>query len=131
MQLTMYTDYSLRTLIFLSALQEGETATISEIADYYHISRNHLVKVVHNLSQKGYINSTRGKRGGIRLARQGSEINVADVVKDTEPNLFIVECFNPEGSPCAIQGTCKLIAVLDKATSSFLKVLAQYTLDDL
>jgi len=129
MQLTLHTDYSLRTLIFLSYLEENQTATINEVADYYSISRNHLMKVVYNLSQKGYIKSTRGKGGGIRLARPASEINVGDVVRDMEPNLHIVECFNPEASPCAIAPDCSLIPVLSEATNLFMSVLDRYTID--
>lgn len=131
MQLTLYTDYSLRTLIFLDLLQEGRTATISEIAEYYGISRNHLVKVVHNLAQKGYITSTRGKGGGVRLSRPGNQINVADVVRDTEPNFHIVECFNPEAEECSVKPICALVPILADATSQFLNVLRKYTIADL
>ena len=129
MQLTLYTDYSLRTLVYLNQLKEGETATINDVAEYYNVSRNHLMKVVYNLSQKGYIQSIRGKGGGIRLAKPGSEINVGRVVRDMEPNFHVVECFNPEASPCAITSNCALIPVLREATDLFLSVLDKYTID--
>ena len=98
MQLTQYTDYSLRVLIYLSQKQQGELATISEIADFYSISRNHLVKVVHNLATYGFIQTMRGKNGGMCLARPAAEIGIADVVRKTEPNFDIAECFNKESN---------------------------------
>lgn len=128
MQLTLYSDYSLRTLIYLNYLKEDQMATINEVADYYHISRNHLMKVVYNLSQKGYVKSTRGKNGGIKLAKPAAEINIGQVIRDMEPNLYIVECFNPEATPCALVPHCSLIPVLKEATSSFLSVLDKHTL---
>lgn len=132
MQLTRHTDYSLRTLLFLQAIPEDEIATINEIADFYAISRNHLMKVVYNLAQKGYIKSIRGKGGGIKLARSGAEINIGQVVRDMEPNLHIVECFNRESeTPCTIESNCALIPVLHEAKSLFMSVLDRYTLASL
>lgn len=129
MQLTLYTDYSLRALMFLE-LNRGKTCTISQIADYYDISRNHLVKVIHNLSQKGYINSTRGKGGGLSLALKASEINIGNVVRDTEPHFNVVECFDPDSHSCSVEPLCKLKPVLGKATQAFLDILLGYTLED-
>ncbi len=129
MQLTQYTDYSLRTLIYLGL--KDETATIGEIADFYKISKNHLVKVVHNLSLKGFIASTRGKGGGLRLAKTPDEINIGEVVRNTEPHFHVVECFNPEAQPCAVAPLCVLKSVLANATRDFLNTLSQYTLADL
>ena len=85
MQLTHYTDYSLRVLIYLS-LKKQRAATISEIANYYKISRNHLVKIVHNLANLGYIVTTRGKGGGMHLAYPANEINIGEVVRNVEPH---------------------------------------------
>lgn len=130
MQLTLYTDYSLRVLIHLS-LQDDKPLTINEIAEFYKISRNHLVKVVHNLAQKGFIHTTRGKGGGIRLARPADTISVGEVVRQTEPNFHIVECFNAAAAPCAALPVCKLKAILGEATDSFLSVLDGYTIADL
>ena len=130
MQLTLYTDYSLRVLIYLS-LNRERTSTISEIAEFYQISRNHLVKVVHNLSQKGYINSTRGKGGGLVLADDPKTVNVGKVVRDTEPNFHIVDCFNEETTPCSVEPLCKLKGILGTALGQFLQVLDQYTIADM
>lgn len=129
MQLTLYTDYSLRTLIYL-ALHANRTVTVTELADFYDISRNHLVKVVHNLSSKHFVHSTRGKGGGLRLARPAYEINVGDVVRQTEPNFYVVECFNPDADPCVIDATCGLKSVLNRATLNFLSELDRYTIAD-
>ncbi|MDH5230717.1 MAG: Rrf2 family transcriptional regulator [Gammaproteobacteria bacterium] len=129
MQLTLYTDYSLRVLAFLALRETG--STISEIAQFYDISRNHLVKVVHNLSLKGFIHTTRGKSGGIRLARAANEINIADVVRNTEPNFNIVECFSDDAKTCTIEPICRLKSVLGKATDEFIGKLEQYSLDDI
>ena len=131
MQLTLYTDYSLRVLVYLS-LFDDNSSTISEIADFYQISRNHLVKVVHNLSLKNYIHSTRGKGGGLRLARPATEIGVGAVIRDTEPNFHIVECFSKEPSSkiCNIEPVCKLKSILGKAMDSFLNTLDDYTIAD-
>ena len=130
MQLTLYSDYSLRVLIYLS-LNRDRTSTISEIADFYQISRNHLVKVVHNLSQKGYINSTRGKGGGLVLAHTPESINIGTVIRDTEPNFHIVDCFNEETTSCSVEPLCKLKGILGSALGEFFKVLDQYTIADM
>ena len=131
MQLTLYSDYSLRVLVYLS-LHEEESSTISEIADFYQISRNHLVKVVHNLSLKNYINSTRGKGGGLKLARSPAEIVVGKVIRDTEPNFDVVECFSqdPNTKVCNIESICKLKSMLGKAMDSFLVTLDEFTIAD-
>lgn len=130
MQLTLYTDYSLRVLIYLS-LNREKVSTISEISGFYQISRNHLVKVVHNLSQKGYINSTRGKGGGLVLAHAPQEINISKVIQDTEPNFHIVDCFNEETTACSVEPLCKLKGILGSALGEFNKVLSQYTIADM
>ena len=130
MQLTQYTDYSLRVLIYLSQKNPGELATISEIANFYGISRNHLVKVVHNLATYGFIQTMRGKNGGLRLARPAAEIGIADVVRKTEPNLDIVECFNKETNTCVISPVCRLKSILGDARTSFIQTLERYTIAD-
>ncbi len=129
MQLTLYTDYSLRVLIFLG-LRPDRQATISEIADSYDISRNHLVKVVHNLAGMGYINTSRGRGGGLMLAHPASDINIGDVVRRTEPNFDLVECFDKKNNTCPIAPGCILIKGLKAARSAFLGVLDQFTLAD-
>ncbi len=128
MQFTQYTDYSLRTLIFLG-LHRDSLSTVTEIAECYRISRNHLVKVVHQLGAQGFIETVRGKGGGIRLAVAPEEINIGDVVRRFE-SLAIVECFS-ENDTCAISPSCRLRGVLQKALRSFVEVLDAYTLKDL
>jgi Rrf2 family nitric oxide-sensitive transcriptional repressor len=129
MQLTLYSDYSLRVLIYLG-LKGTELATITEIATSYNISRNHLVKVVHNLANHGFIATIRGKGGGMRLARAPREINIGEVVRMTEMNFTIVECFDPANCLCPITPVCRLKGVLRDALEKFLGVLDQYTLED-
>lgn len=130
MRLTMYTDYSLRVLLYL-ANKENETVTITELADFYRISRNHLVKVVHNLGLDGYIQTTRGRNGGLKLARQAKEILVGEVVRSTEPDFDLLECFNPETDKCVITRSCSLKSVIYKAQTDFLDSLDKYTLADI
>ncbi len=130
MQLTLYTDYSLRVLMYLG-LHADKKATISEIAGFYGISRNHLVKVVHDLASHGYINTHRGKGGGMFLARPAGEINIGEVVRHAEPNFHMVECFNPQATHCPIFAMCTLKGVLNNALSEFFTVLDKYTLEDL
>lgn len=129
MQLTQYSDYALRTLIYLAIATEN--ATITEIAEQYNISRNHLVKVVHNLGKLGYVTTIRGRHGGLRLALPPEAINIGDVVRRTEPNFTIVECFDRESSRCVIAPSCRLKGVLNEAFRAFTDVLDQYTLADM
>lgn len=129
MRLTLYTDYSLRVLLYLAS-QQDKTVTISELADFYRVSRNHLVKVVHNLGIQGYIVTTRGKNGGLRLARPADKIVIGDVVRKMEPDFDLLECFNPATDQCVITNSCSLKSVLFNAQATFLNVLDQYTLAD-
>lgn len=129
MQLTLYTDYSLRVLIYLG-MRPAQQATITEIAQSYGVSRNHLVKVVHNLANMGYIKTTRGRGGGMLLAHRPEAINVGEVVRNTEPNFNLVECFDKENNTCPIAPGCALIKALKRARAAFLEVLDEYTLAD-
>ena len=129
MQLSLYSDYALRTLMYL-ALRKSEKASIEEIAKAYVISANHLVKVVHQLGKMGFIETVRGRGGGIFLTKQPSEIRVGDVVRRTE-NFVIVECFDDVNNSCPITSVCSLKGVLNEATQAFLKSLDQYSLEDL
>jgi Rrf2 family nitric oxide-sensitive transcriptional repressor len=130
MQLTFYTDYSLRVLLYLG-LSPRRMVTITEIADSYGISRNHLVKVVHNLATHGFLNTTRGRGGGLTLARRPREINIGDVVRHTEVNFELVECFNLQRNTCPIAPACFLKGALHDAQKAFMAVLDRYTLDDM
>lgn len=129
MQLTSYTDYSLRVLIYLSTHSDRKV-TIKEISSVYKISKNHLVKVVHKLSTLGYLNTTTGVKGGISLAKSPDKINLAEVVKKMEPTFHVVECFNPNGQ-CVINPVCELKSILGSALNAFLKTISQYTLADI
>jgi Rrf2 family transcriptional regulator, nitric oxide-sensitive transcriptional repressor len=130
MQLTYYTDYSLRVLMYL-AVQREKMVNISEIAERYHISRNHLVKVVHNLARGGFIKSYRGKGGGIKLARDPEQINIGAVVRYTEGPLKPVECFDATRNRCVIANACGLAEVIAEACDNFFATLDRYTLADL
>jgi Rrf2 family transcriptional regulator, nitric oxide-sensitive transcriptional repressor len=130
MQLTYYTDYSLRVLMYL-AVNRGQMVNISEIAERYGISRNHLVKVVHNLARGGFIKTYRGKGGGIELARDPEKINIGEVVRYTEGPPKPVECFDVERNRCMIANVCGLAEVIAEACDSFFATLDQYTLSDL
>tara|TARA_B110000093_G_C12938493_1_gene396947 strand:- start:535 stop:960 length:426 start_codon:yes stop_codon:yes gene_type:complete len=127
MQLTKYTDLSLRVLMHL-ALQRDAISRIKDIAESYNVSRNHLVKVVHNLSTLGYIHSTQGRNGGIRLAVSPDDIVVGDIVRAVEPSLCLIDC---ESQQCPISSACLLKEALDEAMSTFLKTLDGYTVSDL
>ncbi|SDH94684.1 transcriptional regulator, BadM/Rrf2 family [Alteribacillus persepolensis] len=131
MQLTSYTDYSLRMLIYLAALDQPSLTSIREIANAYHISYHHLTKVGHELVKLGLIDSIKGRNGGIRLAKKPEDINVGWVVRRTEDNLNLVECFDPDSSTCVLTGSCRLKGVLQEALQAYLAVLDQYTLEDL
>lgn len=130
MQLTTYTDYSLRVLIYLVLYPERST-TIQEIADFYKISKNHLVKVVHQLGSKGFILTQRGKHGGIRLARAPEQVSVGEVVRAMEPNFELAECFGRDRIHCAVLPLCGLRPILQEGRDAFLGVLDRYTLADL
>jgi Rrf2 family nitric oxide-sensitive transcriptional repressor len=128
-RLTIYTDYSFRVLIYLAS-KPDVTVTITEITEFYNISRNHLVKVVHNLGIHEFITTSRGKNGGIKLARPASEILLSDVIKKTEPDMDLLECFDPKTDNCMISPTCRLKAMLYEGRSAFMAVLEQNTLAD-
>ncbi|HEY9237134.1 MULTISPECIES: RrF2 family transcriptional regulator [Phenylobacterium] len=130
MRLTVYTDYALRVLMYV-AVRPEPLPTIGEIADSYQISRNHLMKVVYELGQAGYLDTVRGKGGGLRLARSPEEINLGQLVRHTEPDMALMPCFDPVNATCAISPVCRLRHALAEAQLAFLNVLDGYTLADL
>ncbi len=130
MRLTTFSDYALRTLMYLG-LRSDRLATIPEIAAAYGISENHLMKVAQHLVASGYVESARGKGGGLRLARPPEAIGIGEVIRHTEESLSLAECFDPEQSDCCITGTCALKGILGRALAAFLAVLDDYTLADL
>ena len=129
MRLTLWTDYALRALIYVGA-KTGAPATIAEIAESFGVSRTHLMKIVNRLAQEGYLDTVRGRGGGIRLGRPASQISVGAVVRDTEEELAVMGCLSDAGF-CRIAGCCVLRRALREATSAFLDVLDGYTLADL
>ena len=129
MQLTRYTDYSLRVLMFLAARPE-RLATIQEIAEAYDISRGHVMKVVRGLTAHGFVDGLRGRGGGVQLARDASEIGLGEVVRLTEENVALVQCLGADGD-CVIEPACGLQGALAQALEAFFDCLDQYTLADL
>jgi Rrf2 family nitric oxide-sensitive transcriptional repressor len=130
MRLTQYTDYALRTLILLGLKGEA-LGTIAEIAQRYGISENHLMKLVPALGRMGYVETLRGRHGGLRLAKPPAEIRLGEVVRHTETDFTLVECFDAARNGCPISGVCALEGVLGEALSQFMSVLDRYTLADL
>lgn len=132
MRLTQWTDYSLRVLMYCAArAQQDPPATITEIADKHGISRSHLTKVVHQLGANGLLETTRGRGGGMRLCKPAEQINVGEVIRQTETDFEMVECFDAQTNQCALSPQCRLKGVLQQATNSYLAVLDGVTLADL
>ena len=129
MQVTRYTDYSLRVLIYL-AVNNGQQSKISCIADSYGISKNHLMKIVQHLNIAGYLLATRGKNGGIKLIRPPREINIGSLVREMEQRDKLVECFG-QGNQCVITPSCQLKNIFGEAQESFFSTLDKYSLQDL
>ncbi len=127
--LTTYTDYSIRVLVRLS-LRPTELTTIAEIARAYDISEHHLMKVVHQLGKAGYVETLRGRGGGMRLARPAAKINVGEVVRRMEPGFALVGCFEDRKS-CPIETACGFSRAVQRALDAFLRELDRHTLADL
>ncbi|HAU0965798.1 Rrf2 family transcriptional regulator [Legionella israelensis] len=128
MQLTQFTDYSLRALIYITLRKE--TCTIKDITEAYDISSNHMVKIIHNLATLKLIKTIRGKNGGILMAAQPEAINLGRLIIQLEPHFDLVPCFNKEKATCCIAPVCKLKSVLHEAQAAFMSVLERYTLAD-
>ncbi len=126
-QLTSFTDFGLRALIYMASLPEGRMTSISEVTEVYGVSRNHMVKIINQLSRAGYVTAVRGKNGGIRLGKPAATIRIGDVVRELEP-LSIVNC---SSAFCHITPACRLKQVLGDAVARFLQELDNYTLADL
>lgn len=127
MQLSKFTDYSVRVLIYLATLKPEELTHITEVSDFYQISRNHLVKVIHKLGQLGYIKTLQGKKGGFKLNRAPDDINIGEVIRILEP-MQLLDCSLDQ---CCISSVCRLKKYLFDAKNKFLQELDQYTLQDL
>lgn len=130
MRLTLHTDYALRVLIY-AGLKRDQLCTIPELVRHFDISRGHLMKVVHRLALKGYLQTVRGKNGGFRLAREQGDISVGAVVRDMEQELGVLGCLQDEAGYCRIEECCVLRRAFREATNAFLAVLDRYTVMDL
>jgi len=129
MRLTTFTDYSLRLLIYAAA-RGDRLITIEEAHRVYGISRGHLMKVANHLTREGFLKAVRGRSGGVTLAKHPREIRLGDVVRATEPDFALVECF-AAGGQCAIARCCALPGILNEALNVFVSVLDRYTLEEL
>lgn len=129
MRLTNFSDYALRVLLYAAARRD-ELITIEETAKVYGISKAHLMKVVNQLTRAGYLKAVRGRSGGLTLAMRPNKISLGDVVRATEPDFALVECFSPDNR-CLITPRCRLRGVLKEALGAFIATLDRYTLADL
>jgi Rrf2 family nitric oxide-sensitive transcriptional repressor len=129
MQLTLFSDYSLRIALYLAS-HPDRLCSVDEISRAYGISRAHLVKVVQRLTELGVVSSTRGRGGGLRLARAPEDVNVGALVRATEPHFDVVECFDPKTNTCPIAPACGLKGTLMRARKAFLDVLDEQVLAD-
>jgi Rrf2 family nitric oxide-sensitive transcriptional repressor len=130
MRLTTFTDYTLRTLIYL-ARQHARLVTVAEIARLHGMSQHHLTKVVYRLGLTGVIRTVRGRSGGITLALAPAQISVGQVVRDSEPDFHMADCFDPQRATCRHAGDCRVQDVLGRATDAYLATLDALTLADL
>lgn len=129
MRMTQHTDYALRMLIYLAS-RPDHICTVSEVADAYRLSRNHLLKVALGLRRMGAIVTMRGRSGGIRLARKPEEINLGEMVRWTEEDFSLVECMQEHGGACVISPACRARSIFREALDAYLAVLDRYTLAD-
>lgn len=129
MRLTMFTDYALRMLMMAHEAGDRLT-TIEQVALRHRVSRAHLMKVANQLTRAGFLTAVRGRGGGLRLARDAGSIRVGDVVRATEPDFAVVECFTT-GNKCVITGACRLPSALRRATEAFLTTLDACTIADI
>jgi len=130
MRLTSFTDYTLRSLMYLG-MNRDNLVTIQDIADLHNISKNHLTKVIHQLGVNGLVETVRGRNGGLRLKREPADINIGAVVRGSESDFYMAECFDGAHNTCVFNGACFLKTKLEEATDAYLKVLDGVTLADL
>jgi Rrf2 family nitric oxide-sensitive transcriptional repressor len=129
MQLTQFSDYSLRLVLYL-AMNDERVVPVNEVSTAYNISHHHLVKVVQRLTTEGLIVTVRGRTGGVRLKRKPEDIRIGHLVRVTEPHFTLVECFEPKTNTCPINHVCGLKQALRSALSAYLDTLDRYTVAD-
>lgn len=129
MRLTDFSDYALRALIYMN--QKRELVTLTELSENLHISRNHLIKIANKLVKLGYVEAIRGRSGGLKINPSAGTLKVGDIVKSTEENFTMAECFGKEKSNCVYVSTCSLKHALNEALSSFVETLNRYSLNDI
>lgn len=129
MQLTLFSDLSLRVLMYLASRKDPlrATVTVRGVASMFNVSYTHMVKVVHELGRRGFLVTTRGNRGGVRLSRSPEQIRIGEVLRSTEGEKAVVDCATP---PCALQNQCLLKSALDRAQAAFFDEMDRYTLAD-
>lgn len=130
MRLTDYTDYTLRVLMFC-AMHPGRSITIAELADSHAVSKNHLMKIVNDLARQGLLQTTRGRGGGLRLLKPATDIRIGDVVRQTETDFRMVECFDAQHNSCTLTAQCHLKHVFKTALNCYLAELDKVTLADI
>jgi len=130
MQVTQFTDYAIRTLIYLGG-QGDRRSTVDEIAAHMKVSASHLTKVVHRLGRLGVVETLRGRRGGLRLHRPPADISLGWLFRQTEDNLALADCFQASGCDCPLAGKCRMTGILQEALKAFLAVLDRHTLSEL
>lgn len=128
MQLTKFTDLSLRTLMYLTQDERAVPVTINEIAEQFYVPRNHLIKIVTRLNKLGWIEATRGRNGGLRLGVNALTLRLGDVIKELENSTSLVNCAEP---PCVLKGQCNLKDMLDQGLQQFYNYMNSYTLADM
>jgi len=130
MRLSEYTDYTLRVLMYCAAHPERQI-TIAELAEHHGVSKNHLMKIVNDLARQGVLETTRGRGGGLRLLKQPADIRVGDVVRSSETDFRLVECFDGNTNSCSLTPSCRLKGVFHAALQAYFKELDSVTLDDI
>lgn len=130
MNLSKFSDYSFRALIYLAKNQD-KLCTVEEVADYLKISEHHLKKIVQKLGKTEYIQSSKGRNGGLKLGLNPKDINLGSILRITEDNLTLVECFSDDKCTCNLTDACKLKVVFDNSLNSFINELSKYTLEDI
>lgn len=130
MRMTLHTDYALRMLMMLG-IRDGEPVTVQQVANSYGLSRNHLLKVALKLRNLNVITATRGRTGGIALARRPEDINIGAIIRATEDDFAMVECMKTDGGTCLLTPACRLKGVVREALQAYLAVFDKYSLADL